>query len=449
MKKIVILLSVMLFMVACEKGNEEMKEAKVVVAVYDENGKIATGVPVKMYNEKDYKIFEKDNFGIEDVKECLKKNGCFYKLVKTEKMVSRVDTDFDKIFEREFDENKFDCVFTFNYSPVISNNCNKRNIPYIALVYDSPQVLLYSYTIINPCNYVFIFDKTQYMELKNEGINTVYYTTLPVNADRMRKMLDQKSYKIQNSNRKYSADISFVGSMYNEKHNLFDRLSDISDFNKGYLDAIMNAQRKVYGYFFLERLLKGEILEDMLQKYPVKPNSDGVETVQYLYANYFLARKMATDDRKEVMTELGRKFGNDYKINLYTPNETPELLKVNNCGSIDYYDEMPYVFRNSKINLNITLRSIKSGIPLRAMDIMGAGGFLISNYQEDFYDNFIPGEDMVMYESIDDLVNKCKYYLEHENERIQIASNGAGKVLEKHTYDVRFKEIFDIVFNEN
>ena len=51
MKNIVILLSAMLFMVACEKGNEEMKEAKVVVSVYDENGKIATGVPVKMYNE--------------------------------------------------------------------------------------------------------------------------------------------------------------------------------------------------------------------------------------------------------------------------------------------------------------------------------------------------------------------------------------------------------------
>lgn len=67
MKKIVILLSVMLllsvmfFMAACEKGNEEMKEAVVAVAVYDENGKIATGVPVKMYNEKDYKIFKKDN----------------------------------------------------------------------------------------------------------------------------------------------------------------------------------------------------------------------------------------------------------------------------------------------------------------------------------------------------------------------------------------------------
>ena len=30
-------------MVACEKGNEEMKEAKVVVSVYDENGKNCNG----------------------------------------------------------------------------------------------------------------------------------------------------------------------------------------------------------------------------------------------------------------------------------------------------------------------------------------------------------------------------------------------------------------------
>lgn len=61
MRKIVILLGIILFMIACEKGNEEVREAKVVVVVYDENGKIATGVPVKMYNEKDYKVFEKDN----------------------------------------------------------------------------------------------------------------------------------------------------------------------------------------------------------------------------------------------------------------------------------------------------------------------------------------------------------------------------------------------------
>ena len=156
---------------------------------------------------------------------------------------------------------------------------------------------------------------------------------------------------------------------------------------------------------------------------------------------------MAADERHEIIEKLGKRFSKNYIINLYTPNATPDIQGVYNKGPVDYYNEMPYVFNNSRINLNITLRSIKSGISLRCMDICAAGGFLLSNYQEDMYDVFVPGEDMVMYESVDDLVNKCRYYLEHESERRQIASNGTGKVSEKHTYDIRFKEIFDIVFN--
>ena len=105
------------------------------------------------------------------------------------------------------------------------------------------------------------------------------------------------------------------------------------------------------------------------------------------------------------------------------------------------------ICRNSKINLNITLRSIKSGIPLRGMDIMGAGGFLMSNYQEDFFDFFVPGEDMVLYESEEDLICKCRYYLDHDDEREAIARSGSEKIAEHHTYDVRFNEIFNIVFN--
>ena len=89
--------------------------------------------------------------------------------------------------------------------------------------------------------------------------------------------------------------------MYNEKHNLYDKLDGISDFTRGYLDSVMNAQRKVYGHFFLEEVLNGEILKDMLNSLPLEPNNDGVETIQYLYADYLLARKMANDDRTEVM----------------------------------------------------------------------------------------------------------------------------------------------------
>ena len=99
-----------------------------------------------------------------------------YTVVETDEYRNRVSPEIDRLFEEKFSEGingeKYDCVFTFNYSPVISNNCKARHVPYIALVYDSPQVLLYSYTIINTCNYVFIFDKTQYIELKIECINS-------------------------------------------------------------------------------------------------------------------------------------------------------------------------------------------------------------------------------------------------------------------------------------
>lgn len=394
-------------------------------------------------------IFEYKNFGIADVKECFSKAGYKYKIIETEKICNRLEKELDELFmelyEDGIDNEKYDCVFTFNFSPVISNNCKKYGLPYISWVYDSPQVLLYSYTIINPCNYVFLFDKAQYIELKNVGINTVYYAPLAVNMDRMKSMLE-KNVKLGHDSI-YKADIAFVGSMYNEKHNLYDRLNGVSDYTKGYLESIMKAQREVYGYFFLEHMLNDRIINDMKKACPLDTSKDGVETIEYLYANYFLARKMAADERHEIIEKIGKRFSKEYIINLYTPNATPDIQGVYNKGPVDYYDEMPYVFNNSRINLNITLRSIKSGIPLRCMDICAAGGFLLSNYQEDMYDVFVPGEDMVMYESVDDLVNKCRYYLEHESERRQIASNGTGKVSEKHTYDIRFKEIFDIVFN--
>ena len=92
--------------------------------------------------------------------------------------------------------------------------------------------------------------------------------------------------------------------------------------------------------------------------------------------------------------------------------------------------------------MNITLRSIESGIPLRAFEIMGAGGFLLSNYQADFLDYFVPDEDFVYYEDQKDLMRKIDYYLYHEKERQAIAKNGHDKMASGHTYRHRIREIF-------
>lgn len=83
------------------------------------------------------------------------------------------------------------------------------------------------------------------------GIPTVYYLPLPGNADQIDHLLS-----LPYDRKRYSSDISFVGSLYNEDHNLFDRLNGLSDYAKGYLNGIMEAQLKVYGYYFIEEVLK-------------------------------------------------------------------------------------------------------------------------------------------------------------------------------------------------
>ena len=315
-------------------------------------------------------IFEWKNFGIEDVCEALEKLRVSHRCISTQLVRERKSTEFDSLFEDALTE-RYDCVFTFNYSPVVSNCCRRHNLPYIAFIYDSPLVSLYSYTVINPCNYIFIFDKTLYLELKNQGIDTVYYAPLAVNTSRIKRQLsvNETNGAAEAHAPDFSAEVAFVGSMYNEKHNLFDRFKNLPPYVSGYLDAIMQAQLKVYGYYFIEELLTPNIIDELKKSVPLEPNKDGVETVSYLYAYYFIARKLAELERKDLLNAVSERFS----THLYTQNPTPELPKVKNCGPIDYYNHMPYIFSQSKINLNITLRSIRSGIPLRAMDIMCEG----------------------------------------------------------------------------
>lgn len=205
----------------------------------------------------------------------------------------------------------------------------------------------------------------------------------------------------------------------------------------------MAAQQQIYGQLFLEECLTPEVLEELQKNIPLEPSRDGHETLRYLYANYFLCRKITQTERSQCMALLNAR--KNLLVKLYTPNPTPQFTTIQNMGTVHYEKEMPLVFQCSRINLNISLRSIQSGIPLRAMDIMGAGGFLLTNYQRDFDRHFTAGKDYVYYENLDDLIEKIDYYLANPTERDEIARSGQQKVYSAHTYEQRFQEILDII----
>ena len=108
--------------------------------------------------------------------------------------------------------------------------------------------------------------------------------------------------------------------------------------------------------------------------------------------------------------------------------------------------EMPLIFHESRINLNMTAKSIRSALPLRVWDILGCGGFLLTNYQSEIPAYFNVGEELDTYGSQDELLEKCAYYLEHENRRAEIAAAGFEKVQRYHTYPQRLGELMELAF---
>ena len=107
---------------------------------------------------------------------------------------------------------------------------------------------------------------------------------------------------------------------------------------------------------------------------------------------------------------------------------------------------MPEVFATSKININISLRSILTGIPLRVIDILGAGGFCLTNYQVELSEYFENGRELVWFESPEDLIDKTEYYLSHDDEREQIAANGLEAAKRLFSYDVLLPKVLSQVF---
>ena len=154
-----------------------------------------------------------------------------------------------------------------------------------------------------------------------------------------------------------------------------------------------------------------------------------------------MEKKITVRERSQVVNELAKHYG----ITLYSESDALVRDNVNYRGYADYETEMPIAFHYSRININPTLRKIHSGIPLRAMDIMACGGFLLSNYQPELAEFFEDGISCAMYGSIEELVDKSGWYLEHEEERAKIALRGYEIVCDRFTYEKALQKIIRIV----
>ncbi len=331
-----------------------------------------------------------------------------------------------------------DIIFSVDYFHTLAMAAKKLDITYYSWLYHIPQWSLFSYAAQLPNNRIISFDSAQIQELKQYNVNGMQYMSQAADKELLSNALAAATPDMI---RKYQADVSFVGTLYESANNLFNRISPEAKEKEIYKDILqmIRDKRFVYGKDVLYRGVTEEMVEFLLEEVEFGTEHFFFANQQEIALQSVLARKITVEERKLMARTLARKFN----FKLYTISNTEKFPEINNCGPVDFAKQAPLVYNGSKINIYITPRAIRSGVPLRVLEIMACQGFVLVNYQEDLAKEFEDGKELVMYRSLEEMTDKIQYYLAHEEERKQIARAGYEKVLREYNYAEKLRKILE------
>ena len=339
------------------------------------------------------------------------------------------DEGFMGRMRRDLEQGSYDLVLTTNFWPVISRVCHEKDMPYISWFFDSPPNLPTADYMEYSCNRIYFFARADYEAYKAKGLDNVFYLPLAVNVPRL------KNIKVDQS--RYGSEISFVGKLYQSM--LPAMKSHMTDYQKGYIDGVVKMQMELYGGFIIDDVITEEFAQSVRERY--LSLSDKALMIKRKELAWAVASYVTNLERMTLLRILSKR----HQVKLYTyelSDEEKRLIpEVEFSGPVDYMTQMPQVFAASKINLCPVLKANKSGIPLRALDIMGCGGFLLSSFQPELYEYFEDGTECVMYTSLQDAVEKAAFYLQNEELRKQIAAAGVARIERDFSYEDRIEKL--------
>ena len=171
-----------------------------------------------------------------------------------------------------------------------------------------------------------------------------------------------------------------------------------------------------------------------------KLRANGIESATWL--------PLACDPGIHRKHGLPKMFDVSFVGNLF-PGPRSELLQSIQQNFSDvkiaraFFDEMARTFSASKIVFN---RSIENDLNMRVFEALSCGSLLITNEIEDNGQSefFQDGIHFATYKEEAELIEKIRFYLEHEDEREKIGNQGREEVVEKHSYSLRMQQLLQV-----
>lgn len=115
---------------------------------------------------------------------------------------------------------------------------------------------------------------------------------------------------------------------------------------------MIEAQLNISGANIVETMLTTDILEKLQEYFELEKSEGSFSDLGLIFQTTVLGFKIAEVERRRALIELSKR----YHVNVYSNSDVSDMLRIQYCGSVDYWSELPQVFRMSKINLNLRFR---------------------------------------------------------------------------------------------
>lgn len=109
------------------------------------------------------------------------------------------------------------------------------------------------------------------------------------------------------------------------------------------------------------------------------------------------------------------------------------------------FEQAARKYAESKVCFNI---SMADDLIMRVFEVMGTGSFLLTNWVPTIEELFEDGKHLVLYRSMDEMIDKVNYYLKHDDEREKIAQAGYEEVMRAHTIQHRVSKMLDVCISQ-
>lgn len=156
---------------------------------------------------------------------------------------------------------------------------------------------------------------------------------------------------------------------------------------------------------------------------------------------------------------IGRQciIGNINRRLFYSNIDVDTLNELSDChkGPVTF-ENMIKLYSNLSLTLGISelwdtlsLKNPIHKIHLRAFEIPMSGGLQITSYNNEITEYFEPDKEIILFESTEELIDKTKFYLKEENQKIRniIKQNARRRAENEHTWQNRFEKISKTIFN--